>query len=96
MEICVCTPTGTRCAAIRALIRSSPHWRRKNDLKALVTETQRDVTGVVRLKLYKGNIHRRRPQKPEEPLRSKNRDDGRRRIIVRSKRRHWLHSAERA
>jgi argininosuccinate synthase len=25
-------------------------------LKALVTETQRDVTGVVRLKLYKGNI----------------------------------------
>jgi len=25
-------------------------------LQALVTETQRDVTGVVRLKLYKGNI----------------------------------------
>jgi len=25
-------------------------------LQALVTETQKDVTGVVRLKLYKGNI----------------------------------------
>lgn len=25
-------------------------------LQALVTETQRDVTGVVRLKLYRGNI----------------------------------------
>lgn len=25
-------------------------------LQALVTETQRDVTGLVRLKLYKGNI----------------------------------------
>jgi argininosuccinate synthase len=25
-------------------------------LQALVTKTQRDVTGVVRLKLYKGNI----------------------------------------
>ena len=25
-------------------------------LQALVTETQRDITGVVRLKLYKGNI----------------------------------------
>src|SRR5256884_5409677 len=25
-------------------------------VQALVTETQRDVTGVVRLKLYKGNI----------------------------------------
>jgi argininosuccinate synthase len=25
-------------------------------LQALVTETQRDVTGVIRLKLYKGNI----------------------------------------
>jgi argininosuccinate synthase len=26
-------------------------------LQALVTETQRDVTGLVRLKLYKGNIN---------------------------------------
>ena len=25
-------------------------------LQALITETRRDVTGVVRLKLYKGNI----------------------------------------
>ena len=28
----------------------------RHALQALVTETQRDVTGVVRLKLYKGNI----------------------------------------
>jgi argininosuccinate synthase len=25
-------------------------------LQALITETQRDVTGLVRLKLYKGNV----------------------------------------
>ena len=28
----------------------------RDALQALVTETQRDLTGVVRLKLYKGNI----------------------------------------
>ena len=28
----------------------------RDALQALVTETQRDITGVVRLKLYKGNI----------------------------------------
>jgi argininosuccinate synthase len=28
----------------------------RDALQALVTESQRDVTGVVRLKLYKGNI----------------------------------------
>jgi argininosuccinate synthase len=33
-----------------------PRSRRKNDVNALVTETQRDVSGIVRLKLYKGNI----------------------------------------
>ena len=39
-------------------------------LQALVTETQRDVTGVVRLKLYKGNIivvGRRSPKTLYEP-----------------------------
>jgi argininosuccinate synthase len=30
--------------------------RRREALQALVTETQRDVTGVVRLKLYKDNV----------------------------------------
>jgi argininosuccinate synthase len=29
---------------------------KRQALQALVAETQRDVTGVVRLKLYKGNI----------------------------------------
>src|ERR1043166_2493466 len=39
-------------------------------LQALVTETQRDVTGVVRLKLYKGNIivaGRKRPKSLYDP-----------------------------
>jgi argininosuccinate synthase len=39
-------------------------------LQALVTETQRDVTGVVRLKLYKGNIivaGRRSPKSLYDP-----------------------------
>ena len=39
-------------------------------LQALVTETQRDVTGVVRLKLYKGNIivaGRKSPQSLYDP-----------------------------
>ena len=31
-------------------------------LQALIDEAQSDVTGTVRLKLYKGNVHRRRPQ----------------------------------
>src|SRR5207245_6233395 len=38
--------------------------------------------------------HRRRPQKPKESLRTRHRDDGRRRIIVRSKRCCWLHPSE--
>jgi len=49
--------------------------------QALVTETQRDVTGVVRLKLYKGNIivaGRKSPKSLYE-----GRHDGRRCIGVR-------------
>jgi len=37
-------------------------------LQALVTETQRDVTGVVRLKLYKGNIIVAGRKRPKGPL----------------------------
>jgi argininosuccinate synthase len=44
----------------------SPRSHRKNDLKTLITETQRDVTGVLRLKLYSGNIIVGSPKKPEE------------------------------
>jgi argininosuccinate synthase len=40
--------------------RASLQWLlvfpEREALEALITETQRDVTGVVRLKLYKGNI----------------------------------------
>jgi argininosuccinate synthase len=39
-------------------------------LQALITETQRDVTGLVRLKLYKGNIivaGRKSPRSPYDP-----------------------------
>jgi len=40
------------------LARFQPLWfsAQYEALQALVTETQRDVTGLVRLKLYKGNI----------------------------------------
>jgi len=40
------------------LARFQPLWfsPQYEALQALVTETQRDVTGLVRLKLYKGNI----------------------------------------
>ncbi len=37
-------------------------------LQAFVTESQKNVTGTVRVKLYKGNIMCRRPQIPGEPL----------------------------
>jgi len=37
-------------------------------LQALIAETQRDVTGVVRLELYKGNIITARRKKRQEPL----------------------------
>jgi argininosuccinate synthase len=40
--------------------RASLQWLlvfpEREALEALITETQRDVTGLVRLKLYKGNI----------------------------------------
>jgi argininosuccinate synthase len=36
-------------------------------LQALVTETQRDVTGLVRLKLYKGNIIVTGRKSPKSP-----------------------------
>ena len=51
-------------------------------LQALVTETQRDVTGVVRLKLYKGNIIVAGRKSPKSLYDPKNRDDGKRRIGV--------------
>ena len=44
---------------------------------------------------FTGQHYRRQSQESEESLRSKNRDHGRRRIIVRSKRRHWLHPSQR-
>jgi len=47
-------------------------------LQAPITETQREVTRLVRLKLYKGKHHHRRPQKPEKFVRSGDRDHGRR------------------
>ena len=66
-------------------------------LQALVTETQRDVTGVVRLKLYKGNIIAAGRKSSEESLRSADRDNGRQRCCrLRPKRRHRIHPPERA
>jgi argininosuccinate synthase len=40
----------------RACLHSFRFSPEREALQALVTETQRDVTGVVRLKLYNGNI----------------------------------------
>ena len=37
-------------------------------LQALIDKSQEHVEGTVRLKLYKGNVHRGRPQEPEQPL----------------------------
>ena len=62
-------------------------------LQALVTETQRNVTGVVRLKLYKGNII---VAGRKSLLRSENRDNGTRHIAIRPKRCDRFHSVERA
>ena len=50
--------------------------------QALVTETQRDVSGLVQAQTLQGQHHRRRPQKSEESLRSEDCYDGRRRIGV--------------
>ena len=44
-------------------------------LQALVTESQRNVTGTVRLKLYKGNIIAA-GRKSRQPLQSTDRNDG--------------------
>ncbi len=53
-------------------------------LQMLVTETQRDVTGIVRLKAVKGQHYRRRPQKSQEPLRSGHCHHGNRRFGLRT------------
>ena len=45
-------------------------------LQALVSESQRNVTGTVRVKLYKGNIMVDGPQIAGEPLQPAPRDDG--------------------
>jgi argininosuccinate synthase len=46
--------------------------------QALVTETQRDVTGVVGLKFYKGNIIAAGRKSPQELVRSEDRNNGKR------------------
>ncbi len=40
----------------------------KSALDAFIEETQKTVTGTVRLKLYKGSCHRSRPHRPPRPL----------------------------
>ena len=66
-------------------------------LQALVTESQKNVTGTVRVKLYKGNIMVSRPQIPGEPLQPAHRHDGSRPDQgLQPGRRHRLHPAERA
>ena len=64
-------------------------------LQALVTETQKNVTGTVRLKLYKGNIIVA-GRKTGEPLQSAHRHDGERTKGLQPERRHRLHPLERA
>ncbi len=65
-------------------------------LQALVTESQKNVTGTVRVKLYKGNIIAARPQEPGEPLQSAHRDHGGRPDQgVQPGRRHRFHPPER-
>ena len=65
-------------------------------LQALVRETQRDVTGVVRLKLYKGNIIVAGRKSPKKFVRFKDCHDGGRHVGLRSKRRHWVYPPQRA
>ena len=66
-------------------------------LQAYVEESQKNVTGTVRVKLYKGNIMVSRPQIPGEPLQSAHRHDGSRPDQgLQPGRRHRLHPAERA
>jgi argininosuccinate synthase len=61
-------------------------------LEALVTEMQRDVAGVVRLRLYKDNTivaGRKSAKSLYDPNVA---TIGTRYISIRSKRRHWIHS----
>ena len=64
-------------------------------LQALIDKSQEHVDGTVRLKLYKGNVHRRRPQVAEEPLQPRARHL-RGRPGLRPARRRRLHQAQRA
>ena len=64
-------------------------------LQALIDETQKTVTGTVRLKLYKGNVIVTGRKLADEPLRPGHRDL-RGRPGLRPARRRGLHQAERA
>ena len=64
-------------------------------LQALIDRARRNVTGTVRLKLYKGGVQVVGRQAPQQPLRRRARDlRGRHRL--RPARRRGLHQAERA
>ena len=64
-------------------------------LQALVTETQKNVTGTVRLKLYKGNIITAGRKSPLSLYNPAHRDDGGRPDEgLQPERRHRLHRAE--
>ena len=56
-------------------------------LLAFIREAQKHVTGEVTLKLYKGNIMRRQPRKPLQPVRRRDRQHGRRRQLQPDRRR---------
>ena len=65
-------------------------------LQAYVTESQRNVTGTVRVKLYKGNIMVAGRKIPGEPLQPAHRHDGSRPDQgLQPGRRHRLHPAQR-
>ena len=56
-------------------------------LMAFIREAQKPVTGEVTLNLYKGNIDRRRPHQPQQPVRRRHRHHGRRRLLQPDRRR---------
>ena len=65
-------------------------------LQAYVEESQKNVTGTVRVKLYKGNIMVSRPQIQGQPLQPAHRHDGSRPDQgLQPGRRHRLHPPER-
>ena len=64
-------------------------------LQALVDESQKYVTGTVRLKLYKGNIITCGRKSQVLALQPQHRHDGRRQELVQPERRHRLHPPER-